>query len=409
MNRELIITRLGNQGDGVAEGKDGPVYVPFTLPGERVLADVEGERGTIAEILDAAPERCAPICRHFGECGGCAAQHVEWQNYLGWKRARIAEALSLEGIDFEPAPVKAFGPHTRRRAVFAAVKTQHGVTLGFRRAHSHDLIGIEECPVLLPRLEAAISALRECLAAILPAGEARVHLTTCDNGIDMSIDCGKARLRRMDAMTSASAGKAGIIRITERTELVAAIATPIVTIAGVAVELPPGAFLQASSEAADTMADIAVAGVGKARKIADLYSGLGAFTFALARRASVTAVEIDNGLISALQSAARRAQGLKPIKAIARNLSLEPLSPMELNAFDAVLFDPPRAGALAQAKAIALSKVRTVVAISCNPTSFAKDAKSLINGGYALLSLTPIDQFVFSPHIELIAIFTRNS
>jgi 23S rRNA (uracil1939-C5)-methyltransferase len=407
MRRELTIDRLGSRGDGIANAEAGPVYVPFALPGERVAAEMEGERGRILEILQPSPDRRDPLCSHFGQCGGCAVQHLEWQHYLDWKRARIIEALSLEGIAFEPEPIRAFGAHTRRRAVFAAVKNGGTVTLGFRRALSRDLIELSECPVLLPRMEAAIPALRDCLAEILPPGEARIQVTACDNGFDINIDCGAARVRPITTTLGRAAEKLCILRITERDEPLMTIDTPKITIGGVEADLPPQAFLQASTEAEGAMAEIAIEAVGKAKKIADLYCGLGAFTFALGRKARVTAVEIDKTLLSALSVAAGRAKGRKPINTIVRNLAVEPLAPMELATYDAVLFDPPRAGALAQAKALAKSRVPIVVAVSCNPVSFVKDARALIDGGYTLKRLVPVDQFVFSSHVELVAVFTK--
>jgi 23S rRNA (uracil1939-C5)-methyltransferase len=408
MRRELTIARLGNQGDGIADTGSGPVYVPFALPAERVAADIDGNRGQLAEILEPAPGRVVPICRHFGLCGGCALQHMEWSAYLEWKRQRVIDALAREGIEAPVEPVRAFGPHSRRRATLTAEKTVKGLRLGFRRAQSHEIVDLDECPVLLPRLESALPGLRRLLSRLLPAGEARVPMTACDNGFDVNIDGVKGRLRPMTPDLSRAAEASGIIRITEAGDPIFSIAAPKVTFAGVSVDLSPGAFLQASGEAECAMAEIAAAAIGKARKIADLYSGLGAFTFALARKAPVTAVELDKSLLSALDAAARHAQGLKPIATLARNLANEPLSPLELNAFDAVLFDPPRAGAIAQAKALAKSRVRKVIAISCNPVSFAKDTRALLDGGYRLTRVSPVDQFVYSPHIELMATFSRS-
>jgi 23S rRNA (uracil1939-C5)-methyltransferase len=233
-------------------------------------------------------------------------------------------------------------------------------------------------------------------------------VTACDNGLDVTIDAARAGLRRMTPAIGQAAEASGIIRITLADDPVFSAAAPKVTIAGAAIELPPGAFLQASAEAEAAMAAIAAETVGKARKIADLYSGLGAFSFALARKAAVTAVELDRRLLAALAAGARSTQGLKPIRVLARDLAREPLSPTELNGFDAVLFDPPRAGAPAQARALAKSRVKTIVAVSCNPASFAKDARALIDGGYALERLVPVDQFVYSAHIEVVAAFSRS-
>jgi 23S rRNA (uracil1939-C5)-methyltransferase len=408
MLRELTITRLGNQGDGIAETEGGPVYTPFVLPGETVVAEVEGSRGRLVSIEEAAPERIAPICRHFGECGGCALQHLDRQPYLDWKRSRVVTALSMEGIDAPVEPVLAFGVRTRRRATFSALRTKGSpLLLGFRKAQSHDLIDIGECPVLLPRIEASLPGLRLLLDDLLPAGEARILVTACDNGLDLNIETSANPLRPMTPAIARAAEALGIVRITLGDDPLLTTAAPKVTCGGVPVDLPPRAFLQASAEAEAAMAAIAVDALGKARKVADLFCGLGAFSFALARKAAVTAVEIDRRLIAALERAARHAQGLKPIRTLVRDLMREPLSPPELRDFDAVLFDPPRAGAIAQGRALAKSEVPVVIAVSCNPASFAKDARALIDGGYALRRVVPIDQFTYSPHVELVAIFRR--
>ncbi len=407
MRLELTIDRLGAQGDGIAETPDGPVYVPFALPGERVAAELEKGRGAALELLTRSPERVAPICGHFGVCGGCALQHLERGAYMEWKRQRVVEALRLEGIDTAVEPVRFFGPHSRRRAAFSAVKMGGALTFGYRWAHSHEIVGLRECPVLAPGFEAALPALRGVADALLPSGEARIVVTACDNGLDVDIEPRAGKLRPFTPALGALTEAAGIVRLTAGGEPLFSIAAPVVGLAGVAVELPPGAFLQASGEAEAAMADIAMQALGKARTVADLFCGLGTFSFAMARRASVTAVENDRSLLGALDAASRRAQGLKPIRPLARDLMREPLSATELNAFDAVLFDPPRAGALAQAGTLAKSRVPQLIAMSCNPASFARDARALIGGGYRLERVVPIDQFVFSAHVELVAVFTR--
>jgi 23S rRNA (uracil1939-C5)-methyltransferase len=408
MRRELTISRFGNQGDGIANTPDGPVYVPFTLPGERVVADVSAGRGQLIEILESTPDRIAPICPHFGTCGGCGIQHSGWESYLAWKRQRIIDALSMEGIEAAAVrPVLAVGPHSRRRATFTFEKSAKAVAFGFRRAQSHDLVDLRTCPVLIQKLEAAIPILRELLNALLSAGGARVLVTSCDNGIDVNIDDVSGRMQPITAAMSRIASNAGILRITINGAPVLSLAAPQVSFAGIPVDLPPGAFLQACAAAEAAIVEFAVAAVGKARNVADLYCGLGAFTFTLARKAAVTAAELDKISLAGLRQAARKTQGIKPITAMRRDLSREPLSWMELKPFDAVVFDPPRAGAIEQARALAKSRVPIVVAISCNPVSFAKDARALLDGGYVLADLLPIDQFTYSPHVELAAKFVR--
>ncbi|MGB0085864.1 MAG: hypothetical protein WBP94_10890, partial [Rhodomicrobiaceae bacterium] len=312
------------------------------------------------------------------------------------------------GVDAPIEPIRAFGPRSRRRAAFTALKSRGAVILGFRRAQSHEVIDLAECPVLLPKLDTVISGLREVLGRLLPNGEAQILVTSCGNGLDVDISGAEGRLFALTLALARDVQALGIIRITNEKELIFSIAAPKLSFAGIELDLPAGAFLQASAEAEAAMADIALAAIGKARKVADLFCGLGAFTFALARKAAVTAVEIDRVLLAALDAGARRAQGLKPIKTLARDLMREPLTPNELKPFNAVLFDPPRAGALAQAKALAKSTISKIVAVSCNPASFARDARALIDGGYRLERVVPIDQFVWSAHVELVAVFTRS-
>lgn len=407
MRLELAITHVGAQGDGIAQTSEGPVYVPFTLAGERVAAEVENSRGAVLDLMLRSPERVDPICRHFGVCGGCALQHLEWGAYLEWKRQRVVDALRMEGIEAAVEPVRAFGPHTRRRAAFAALKAGSDMAFGYRRAQSHDIVDLAECPLLLPRFEGALPALRSLTDALLPAGAARITVTACDNGFDVDIEKQLGKLRPFTSAHGKAAEAAGIIRLTAGGDPLFSLAPPRVSLAGVAVEPPSGAFLQASSEAENAMADIAMQALGKARKVADLFCGLGTFSFAMARRAGVTAVENDRTLLVALDGAIRRAQGIRPIKTLARDLMREPLAAAELNAFDAVLFDPPRAGALAQSGALAKSRVPKVIAMSCNPASFARDARVLMEGGFGLERVVPIDQFVFSAHVELVAVFAR--
>jgi 23S rRNA (uracil1939-C5)-methyltransferase len=407
MRLEVDITRLGAQGDGVAETPEGTVYLPFTLPGERVLADMTASRGAPVEILRAAPDRVPPVCIHFGACGGCALQHLGWQPYLEWKRERVVEALAAQRIDAEVAPVRAFAVSSRRRAAFTAVKVGRDLAFGFRRALSHDIIDISQCPILTPGLQAALPALRMLCAALISQGEARILVTACDNGLDMLIEPEGRQQPVMTPAVAALAREAGIVRLAWRSDVLFSIAPARVMLAGVPVELPPGAFLQAVPEAEAVMAALIGEAVGKAKTIADLFAGLGTFTLALARRAKVTAVETDTAMLAALAAAVRQASGLKPVTTLRRDLFREPLSPAELNGFDAVVFDPPRAGAIAQTQALAKSKVRRVVAVSCNPASFARDARALIDGGYRIGRVTLIDQFVFSPHVELVASFVR--
>lgn len=410
MRREVRIERLGDQGDGIAElDEPGPVYIPHSLTGETVAAEIGPDgRGRLLEVLQPSPQRREPICTHFGLCGGCTLQHWEWHSYLGWKRQRVADALAMQGIDTDCVePVRAFGPHSRRRATFTVTKTSDKLRLGFRQASSHDIIDLRQCPIMLPEMEKLLPDLRIFLAQIMADGDARLSLTRCANGVDMQIQPSKGRLKHFTPAHAAMAKTLGINRLMTHQDIIYSHVRPAIDFAGVRVELPAGAFLQASSEAESAIAELASNFFGKARKIADLFCGLGAFTFPLAKKGQVTAVEQDRTLLSALETAARHAQKLKPIVTLARDLMREPLSPQELKHFDGVLFDPPRAGAKAQASSLARSRVPKVVAVSCNPATFARDARLLSDGGFFIKRVVPIDQFVYSPHIELVAMFER--
>ncbi|CAA2141909.1 class I SAM-dependent RNA methyltransferase [Hyphomicrobium sp. ghe19] len=406
--RELLIRRIGAQGDGVADLDGELVFVPFTLPGERIEAEVDGERARLLRVLEPSPERIAPVCKHFGKCGGCSVQHMASDAYAEWKRNLVVDAFRSRGLD----PVVDDLQRTagkRRRAVMKAVRTPAGVALGFYEASSHDLVAIEECPVLEPKIVAAFPAIESLLAPLLSKrGEARVAITLTKSGLDVEITGTERQLT--PEVRSALASKASdlkLARLIVGTELVVETLHPFFTFGTADVILPPGVFVQAVEEAETEIARRVVGAVGKAKSVADLFSGLGAFTFPLAARSRVSAFDGDKVAISALTSAAKKAFGLKPITATVRDLFREPLSPLELNEHDAVVFDPPRAGAEAQSQRLTKSKVKTVVAVSCNPATLARDARHLVDGGYKIESVTPIDQFLYSAHVEVVAIFRR--
>jgi 23S rRNA (uracil1939-C5)-methyltransferase len=405
--RTVDILRIGHKGDGeTAEG----VYVPFTVPGDRVKVEVEGDRGRIVEIVEPGPTRAKPVCRHFVICGGCALQHVEPAAYRAWKREQVVHALAQRGItNIDIAPLVAFAPRTRRRAVFTAKLVEGAVFIGFQERGSHHIVDMAECHVLQPDLFALVAKLRAALADILPEhARAEIDVTRADNGIDMSMGVGRMTLDgALRTKLAALAASLGLVRLSVNGELVAQSAPPVIRWAGAEVTPPPGAFLQAVPEAEAALQSLVTEAVGKAKRVADLFAGCGAFTFPLARQAAVAAYDSEAAAIEAL-AAARGAPGLKPITAERRDLFRRPLLKHELDAFDAVVIDPPRAGAKAQCEQLAVSKVKTIAAVSCSPTTFARDARTLIDGGYGLKSVTPVDQFLWSPHIELVAVFERS-
>lgn len=414
----VTIARIGAQGDGVADRPGGPVFVPGALPGE--TWDVAGD---FAEQRSSSPERVIPPCRHFGACGGCAAQHMSDALYASWKEEVVGEAFRHRGLDVEVAPLVRVPVRSRRRAVLGAVLDGRGVLLGFRAEGEHRLVDLTECLVLDPAIVAAFEALR-ALSRLLLTHEpkavsrskarrkeqrtARITVTRLDAGLDVSIDAACGVLpAELAAALAAIADNARLVRLSVDGDAVFLRGRPVLTVGGVATEPPPSVFLQAVAQAEDKLRELVLAGVGKAKRVADLYCGIGTFTFPLARRAEVLALDGDAKAITALNHAAKQAQGLRKIEARVRDLGREPLSRTELAAFDAVVLDPPRAGASDQAAALARAKVPVVVAVSCNPATLARDARILVDGGYELDRVTPVDQFVFTPHIESVAVFRR--
>lgn len=401
---EVDIRGLAAQGDGIADASEGPQFVPFALPGERVRIAAQG----LPDVISApSPDRIAPLCRHFGVCGGCAAQHMSATLYSEWKRGVVVEAFRQRGLEAPVAPLLRVPPASRRRAVFAARRSAGVTTLGYHRRRSHDVFALEECPVLVPAIVEKLEGLRAIASSIGGDGEARITVLATPAGLDVDVALERTPGAATAARWAGIAGERGIARITVEGEAVVARATPSLPVGNVPMVVPPGAFLQAVAEAEAAITRCALAAVGQAKRIADLFAGVGTLTFPLARKAAILAIDSDKQAIAALGDAARRAQGLKPVETRVRDLFRDPLSPRELDAFDAAVFDPPRAGAKAQADALAKSKVPVVVAVSCNPATLARDARVLVDGGYRLEGVTPIDQFLFAAHVEAVAVFRR--
>ncbi|UAL12482.1 class I SAM-dependent RNA methyltransferase [Caulobacter segnis] len=414
--QELTINAVGAQGDGLSRLGDGkPAFVPLTLPGETVLAHMDGARAEIAEILTASPDRVEPVCRHFGACGGCALQHWAAEPYRAWKAEQIRIQLSMEGLETEILPTFAAPPASRRRVALHARKggKGQGARLGFKERRSWNLVPIEECPVTDPRLVAAFPALARLAEPFLehPKSAPTLHVTMTGTGLDIDVtgverkSGGLSADARMRAAMAASEGD--FARVTLAGEIVYGARQPLVKLGPAVVALPPGAFLQAVPAAERAMVDFAVAEAQGASRIADLYCGVGTFTFRLAEVGSVHAAEMNPQAIAALKAAIGATPGLKPITAEARDLVKRPVLSTELAKTDVVVIDPPRAGAAEQTVEIAKSKVAKVVGVSCNPGTFAKDARALVDAGFRLEKVLPVDQFVWSPHIELVGVFTR--
>ena len=416
MDFEAIIERMGQQGDGLtADGRP----VPLSLPGERVRArNVQDRSGKahnrLVEIMDASPQRVAPPCPHFEQCGGCVLQHWDMDAYSAWKQGLVQATLDRAGFEVACAPILTSAPHSRRRVGLHARKAGKAVEIGFKARRSWDLVPIHTCPISDPAIVKALPQLKALAAGLFehPKSAPILHVTASETGLDIDIsgiERGKSGGLSADArMTIAmTAAEADFVRVTIGGEIAYGARPARVRFGKAAVDLPAGSFLQATREAEAAMAGLVTAAVAGANRVADLFCGAGTFTFPLAEVASVVAADGAADAIGALKRAIATAPGLKAITAETRDLFRRPLLAEEMRGLDAVVFDPPRAGAEAQAAEIARSKVGRVVGVSCNPQTFVRDARILADAGFSLDSVTPIDQFLWSSHVELVAVFSR--
>jgi 23S rRNA (uracil1939-C5)-methyltransferase len=390
------------------------VFASGVLPGERVRASVAGDRAEAVEILEASPDRVAPPCPHFGDCGGCSLQHWAPAPYLAWKAEQIRLALGREGIETEILAPFAAPPGSRRRLALHARPGRGGeARIGFKARRSWRHVPVDVCPVADPRLAAAFPALRRLAAPLFeaPKSAPTLHVTLSATGLDIDISGVERRTGALSAdarsRIAAAAAAADFARVTLDGEILYQAREAVIRIGRAAVALPPAAFLQAVAEAEAAMASIAVRAFEDAARVADLFCGVGAFALRLAEKASVHAAASSAQSVKALLSASGTAPGLKAVTAEARDLGRRPLLASEMKKLDAVLFDPPRAGALEQAGEIARSGLGLAVGVSCNPATFARDAWILTDAGFRLEAVKPVDQFLWSPHIELVGVFRR--
>lgn len=407
--REAILTidGIGHRGDGVARLDGRPVFVPNTLPGESVCASVAGERGTVLGVLQASPERATPFCPHFGICGGCTSQHMTTTSYSAWKRGIVEIALKNRGIELAPDPLIDAHGQGRRRATLHAQKAGSVWVVGFSEARSHRIFNLDRCPILAADLHRAPDIVRALAHTLPKASRFDAHVTLTDSGLDLHlVGIDALTLETRTAMAN-EAERLDLARIAVDDEAVSVRRQPRVQMGLAAVAVPPGGFLQATAAGERILAEQVCKHLSGVPRVADLFAGLGPFALRLAEAASVEAIDSDPSLTAALSRAARYATKLRPIKVETRDLFMRPLQPAELDRFDGIVFDPPRAGAEAQARILAASRVSTIVAVSCDPASLARDAALLIAGGYKLERVTPIDQFKWSPHVEIVALFRR--
>ena len=411
----LVIDRVGHRGDGVADGAQGasgPIFVPGTLPGEIVeVESVPGQpdRRHLLNVEKSSAERIAPICPHFGVCGGCALQHWQTGPYRAWKRGLVVEALRQAGIEAPVGDLVDAHGDGRRRVVFHARRGTHEVLeVGFSAARAHHVIAIDRCPVLAKSLDGALKAAWAIAELLGPTQKPLdVQVTASDAGLDIDVRGSGPLTAAVMGALARLAGEQNLARLTRHGELIAQARAPTLHMGAANVVLPPAAFLQATAEGEAALSRLVAEYSTGAKNIADLFAGVGPFALRLAAHARVFAVDDDEAAIAALKRAAATTPGLKPVAAERRDLFKNPLVAAELNRFDAVVFDPPRQGADAQSLELAANRVPVVVAVSCNPGTFARDMRHLIDGGYRLVSVTPVDQFRYSAHVEIVARLER--
>jgi len=403
--KQITIDRLGHQGDGVAQG-GGEVFVPYSLPGEVVELTAEGD---LHAVLQPSEQRITPVCKHFGTCGGCAVQHASDAFVAEWKVNVVRRALSARGIDMKVGGIATSPPRSRRRAVFGGRRTRKGITVGFHQRASNTLIAIEECAVIDPKIFAAIPVLEE-LTAIGASRTAAIRLsvTLSAAGLDVLVEEARELEPTMLPQLAEIAGRHDLARLTWNDEVIVNASPPVQRMGKARIVPSPGAFLQATPNGQAALVATVKQAVGNASRVIDLFAGCGTFALPLAEQAEVLAVENDGPMLDALDLAWRRTDGaLHRITTDRRDLFRRPLLASEMKGYDAVVIDPPRVGAAAQVQELTSSAVPLIAFVSCNPVTFARDAEVLLKAGYRMGPVRVIDQFRWSPHVELAVTFTR--
>ncbi len=408
MADRLEIVSLGSGGDGLAQGPDGPVHVPFALPGEIVSAEREGPRARLVALERASPDRIEPFCPYFGRCGGCVAQHVAPDPYAAWKRGKLVAALEREGGATAVGPLVDGHGEGRRRVVFHARRVDDITAVGFMEAKSHRLVPIETCPITVPALADSPRIAAGLARALSGTGKPLdIAVTATEGGLDVDLrgqgPLGEARRQALIGL----AGQLDLARLSVHGEILIERRAPTILVGRARVLPPPGSFLQATAAGEAALAAAVREGIGPAKRVVDLFAGIGPLTLRLAERADVHAVETEAAMLAALDRAARETAGLRRVTTETRDLFRRPLFPGELDRFDALVLDPPRQGAEAQIRQVIPSSLDRVVLVSCDTGTFARDAKTLVSGGFTLERVVPVDQFKWSQHLEVVGLFRR--
>jgi len=416
---EVHVDHLGAKGDGVAKSDDKTYFVPFSVPGDHLVIKPLAKRGegfasTIVEVKESGASRSTPPCPHYEKCGGCSLQHLEPEFHNQWKRDNVVKAFARQGLNPEVLPLKSAPVGRRRRVSFEVIMAGGRPIFGFNAKQSHQVVPVDHCLLLLPEINALISPLETLLPSLLKSGERGDVVVSCINGtLDLVFalpgDLPLEKLERLSTFAetldigriSWNRHKGGMPETVVQRKPVQAI------FGGVAVEIPAGSFLQPSADGENLLVEEVLKEIGGGTKIADLFSGCGTFTFPLSKNGLVHAFESSETMISSMELAAGRAKLGGKITGTVRDLERQPLSAKELKEYDTVIFDPPRAGAQEQAQVFAESKIGNVIGVSCNPNTLARDSRLLVDGGFKIKSVVPIDQFPYSPHMEVVVVFRR--
>jgi 23S rRNA (uracil1939-C5)-methyltransferase len=405
----VTITGLGAKADGIAESPQGPVFVADALPGETVTIERAGDRGQLIAVETASPEREEPFCPYFRPCGGCATQHMRHGFYQAWKRGVVVETLRRARIETPVEELIDAHGEGRRRITLHARFPDGPLRVGYMAARSHAVVEVAFCPIAVPALRERAPAIARRIAERLASARKPldIQITATESGPDVDVrGLGPAKERQRQDLV-ALAAELDLARLSLHGDMLVERRPPVVAMGRAAVVPPPGSFLQATRAGEETLSRLVLGACTGARRVADLFSGVGPFALRLAERAAVHAVEADRGAVAALDRAARSTPGLRGVASEVRDLFRRPLLAPELDGFDAVVLDPPRAGAEAQVRQLAGSKAPLVVSVSCDPGTFARDASALIEAGYRLERVVPVDQFKHSPHVELVGILRR--
>ncbi|WP_298851320.1 class I SAM-dependent RNA methyltransferase [uncultured Ruegeria sp.] len=407
MTQQFTITRLGHQGDGIAEG---PVYAQRTLPGEVVSGSLVGQLLTDIKVEAPSEDRVKAPCRHYKACGGCQLQHASDAFVAGWKLEIVHNALKAQGLEAPMRPIHTSPEQSRRRATVAVRRTKKGTLAGFHGRASDTITEIPDCRLLDPALISAIPV-AEALAVLGGSrkGILAVTLTLSEGGLDVAVKGGKPLDGQLELALAQATEKHGVARLSWDGEVIAMRHAPVQRFGTADVTPPPGAFLQATKDGEQALLKAVLEATQGAKRIVDLFAGSGTFSLPLSEEAEIHAVEGEAAMVEALDQGWRRAQGLKRVTTEARDLFRRPLMPDELKAFGAIVLDPPRAGAVAQVEELAKARRPIIAYVSCNPVTFARDAKTLVNAGYTLEWVQVVDQFRWSSHSELAARFVLNA